>query len=304
MPNKINITWEDVDQRAHVIMQQCSKHTHGAVSRLYGIPRGGYFAVMAVARAFESHGLPARIVDKPENADFLIDDIIDTGNTKLRFERMGHKQPFYGLVDKLGRDKGNECWVVFPWEVGTNEEDGPTENIVRLLEYIGDDPEREGLLETPERVIKSYGHLFGGYNVDPNLLWKVFEDDKCDEMVVLKDIEFYSTCEHHMLPFFGRAHIAYIPRKRVVGISKLARVLEMYARRLQIQERLCQQITMDMDKFLKPLGSACVLEAQHFCMTSRGVEKQNSVMVTSSLTGVFKDETVPARQEFLRLIGK
>ncbi len=132
---------------------------------------------------------------------------------------------------------------------------------------------------------------------------KTFEDGSCDEVVLLKDIEFVSHCEHHMLPFLGKAHIAYIPNGKVLGVSKLARLLEIYSRRLQIQERLCQQITTALDEHLKPLGSACVIEAQHLCMVARGVQKQNSVMVTSSLTGVFRDKG-EARSELLDMIGR
>jgi len=168
---------------------------------------------------------------------------------------------------------------------------------------VGENPDREGLRGTPTRVLKSWEKLFGGYSQEAQDVLTTFEADTCDEMVLLKDIEFYSTCEHHLLPFFGKAHIAYIPNGCIVGISKLARVLEVFSRRLQIQERICQQITMALDTRLFPKGSACVLEAQHFCMTSRGVEKQNSVMVTSSLTGAFKTDE-RTRSEFLRLIGK
>ncbi|RLF30321.1 MAG: GTP cyclohydrolase I FolE [Thermoplasmata archaeon] len=182
-----------------------------------------------------------------------------------------------------------------------NAERGPEENVVRMLQYIGEDVQREGLLETPERVVRSWYKLYGGYRQDPKDILKTFEDDSSDEMVVLKDIEFYSTCEHHILPFFGKAHIAYIPDGKVVGISKLARLLECFARRLQIQERICRQVTSILMKELRPLGAACLLEAQHFCMTSRGVEKQNSIMVTSSLEGVFKSEK-GVKEEFLTIV--
>ena len=166
-----------------------------------------------------------------------------------------------------------------------------------MIRWIGDDPEREGLVETPQRVIKSWQGLFGGYGKDPADVMKIFQDDSCDEMVVVKRIEFFSTCEHHMLPFFGHATIAYIPAGRVIGVSKLARILEIYARRLQIQERLTTQITKALDDHLKPKGAGCVIEAKHLCMVCRGVEKQNSTMITSSLTGVFKKPEV--RSEFL-----
>ena len=150
-------------------------------------------------------------------------------------------------------------------------------------------------------MVKSWEKLFSGYKQSPVDILKVFKDDDSDEMVLLKDIEFYSTCEHHMLPFHGKAHVAYVPDGRIVGVSKLARLVEMFARRLQIQERLCQQVTECLDEVLKPKGSACILEAQHFCMTSRGVEKQNSIMTTSSLTGVFRDKP-EARAELFQMI--
>lgn len=177
------------------------------------------------------------------------------------------------------------------------------ESIREMLEYIGEDVNREGLLETPKRIRKSWDKLYGGYDMDPKDLLKTFDKETYDQMVVLKDIEFYSTCEHHMLPFFGKAHIAYIPRKKVIGVSKLARLLEIYARRMQIQERIGEQVTTFLMKELKAKGAACVLEAQHFCMTSRGVEKKNAKMVTSSLKGAFLKEP-ETRQEFMSMIGK
>lgn len=170
-----------------------------------------------------------------------------------------------------------------------------------LLEYIGEDPNREGLQETPARVVKSYKELFSGYGQDPTSIMKVFEDGACDEMVVVKDIEFWSCCEHHMLPFFGKAHIGYLPDKRIIGLSKLGRLLEIYSKRLQVQERLTTQITKAIDEHLRPRGSACVIEAKHLCMVCRGVQKQNSVMITSSLTGAFKSDQA-TRSEFFNLI--
>ena len=171
-----------------------------------------------------------------------------------------------------------------------------------LIGYVGDDPSREGLTETPARVVRAYTELFSGYAVkDPASVLKSFEDGACDELVLLKGIEFYSTCEHHMLPFVGTAHVAYIPNGRVVGISKLARLLEVFTRRLQIQERIGQQVTATLDSALGCLGAACILEAKHLCMTCRGINKQHSVMVTSSLTGVFRSEA-SARAELFQLI--
>jgi GTP cyclohydrolase I len=177
------------------------------------------------------------------------------------------------------------------------------ENSLRdILTYIGDDPTREGLIDTPRRIMQSWEKLFGGYNQSPDDVMRVFKDGACNEMVILKDIEFYSTCEHHFLPFFGRIHIAYIPDGRVIGVSKLARLVEIFSRRLQIQERLVSQIADSIQQGLNPLGVMVVCEAQHFCMTCRGVEKQNSVMVTSAIRGVFEQSEV--RNEALRLFGR
>ncbi len=175
------------------------------------------------------------------------------------------------------------------------------EAVRTLIRWAGDDPDRPGLKETPERVARSYAELFAGYKQDPAELIKTFDDIECDELVLLRGIEVCSTCEHHMLPFTGRAHVAYIPTQgKVIGLSKLARLVDCYARRLQVQERLTCQITKALDDHLKPLGSACVIEASHQCMTCRGVGKQHSVMVTSSLTGKFRDSEV--RAEFFNLI--
>lgn len=175
------------------------------------------------------------------------------------------------------------------------------EAITRIISAIGDDPDREGLMHTPERVIKSWSKIFGGYKENAkDVLRTVFVEGACDEMVLLKSIEFYSTCEHHMLPFFGKCSIGYVPSGRVVGISKLARLVEVFARRLQIQERLTGQVADALVEHLEPKGVMVVMEAQHFCMTARGVEKQDSIMVTSAIRGIFKLPEV--RQEFMSLI--
>ena len=174
-------------------------------------------------------------------------------------------------------------------------------HVKAIINLIGDDPEREGLIDTPSRVEKAYKRLFSGYSqTAEDVLKTSFKEGTCKEMVILKDIEFYSTCEHHMLPFFGRVHIGYVPNKKVVGISKLARLVEVFARRLQIQERMTAQIVDSIMQILGAKGAIAVVEAQHFCMTARGVEKQNSKMVTSGVRGVF--ENTDARGEFLNLI--
>jgi GTP cyclohydrolase I len=173
-----------------------------------------------------------------------------------------------------------------------------------LIRWAGDDPEREGLKGTPDRVVRAYEEFYAGYGEDPvALLQRTFEEvDGYDEMVVLRDIAVESHCEHHMVPFVGRAHIAYLPDKRVVGISKLARLTEAYAKRLQIQEKLTVQIADTIHAVLQPRGVAVVIEAAHECMTTRGVHKPDVVMVTSRMLGAFRDNPT-TRQEFLAMIG-
>lgn len=171
-----------------------------------------------------------------------------------------------------------------------------------VLRLIGEDPEREGLLETPLRIAKSLQFFTQGYAQDPVEILKsaMFKEDY-REMVIVKDIEIYSLCEHHMVPFIGKAHVAYIPNGYITGLSKIARVVEAYARRLQVQERLTTQIKDAIDSTLNPLGVAVVIEARHLCMSMRGVQKQSSVTTTSDFTGAFKKETT--RAEFIHLIG-
>lgn len=171
-----------------------------------------------------------------------------------------------------------------------------------VLELVGEDKNREGLIKTPERVAKAMQYLTKGYDMDPKaILEGALFHEEYSEMVIVKDIELYSMCEHHMLPFFGKAHVAYIPNGKIVGLSKVPRVIDAFARRLQVQERLTDQILRCLDETLKPMGAAVVIEAVHMCMMMRGVQKQNSATTTSAFTGEFqKNET---RNEFLKLIG-
>ena len=172
-----------------------------------------------------------------------------------------------------------------------------------LLEELGENPLREGLLKTPHRVAKAYEFLTRGYREDINRVINgaIFEE-KYDEMVIVKDVDFFSLCEHHMLPFFGKVHIAYIPDGKIVGLSKMPRVVDVFARRLQVQERMTQEIADTLDKYLQPKGVGVVSEARHMCMMMRGVEKQNSVATASAMHGVFKEDA-RTRSEFLNLIS-
>ncbi|WP_395014810.1 GTP cyclohydrolase I FolE [Dongia sp.] len=178
------------------------------------------------------------------------------------------------------------------------------EAVRTLIRWAGDDPAREGLLETPARVARAYKEFFRGYGVDPEgVLKRTFEEtDGYDEMIVLKDMRFESHCEHHMAAIIGRAHIAYLPSKRVVGISKLARLLDVYAKRLQIQEKLTAQIANTLNEVLQPRGVAVVIDASHQCMTTRGVHKPGTSMVTSRMLGAFRSDA-STRREFLAFIG-
>jgi GTP cyclohydrolase I len=175
-------------------------------------------------------------------------------------------------------------------------------NYRAILEEIGEDPNREGLLKTPERVAKAMQFLTHGYDLNPaEILKSAMFKEEYSQMVLVKDIEVYSMCEHHLLPFFGKAHVAYIPNGHIVGLSKIPRIVDAFARRLQVQERLTNEIRDCIQDTLKPLGVGVVIEAQHLCMQMRGIQKQNSVTTTSAFTGEFLNETT--RSEFIKLIG-
>jgi GTP cyclohydrolase IA len=179
------------------------------------------------------------------------------------------------------------------------------EDAVRtLIKWAGDNPEREGLQDTPSRVVRAYEEFFEGYSASPReILERTFEEvEGYDEIVLLKDIRFESHCEHHMAPIIGRAHVAYLPHRRVVGISKLARLIKVYAKRLQIQEKMTAQIANTIDEILQPKGTAVVIEAAHQCMTTRGVHKPGVTMVTSRMLGAFRDDGA-TRREFLAMVG-
>lgn len=183
--------------------------------------------------------------------------------------------------------------------------DASTQDLYReLLTRIGEDPERDGLLRTPERMEKALAFLTRGYNMNvTDVLHGALFDVDYDEMVIVKDVEFFSMCEHHLLPFFGKAHIAYVPKGKVIGLSKIARLVDVFARRLQVQERLTRQIGEAIAEAIDPQGVAVILEAQHLCMMMRGVEKQHSFTVTSAMLGVFKTQ-LQTRNEFLSLVRR
>lgn len=184
------------------------------------------------------------------------------------------------------------------------DEDQIESSIVNMLQAFGEDPEREGLLKTPKRVARMYSELLEGYRQDPIAILNdaVFEVNY-DDMIVVRDIEFYSLCEHHMLPFLGRAHVAYLPKGRVVGLSKIPRIVDMFARRLQVQERMTRQIAEFIQELLHPMGVAVVVEGLHLCATMRGVKKHDARMTTSTMLGLFRRE-LATREEFLNNISR
>lgn len=278
--------------------------------KVYPVPRGGVPAAYAVygawlaLRANSPYMMDWTFVDSPEEADFAIDDVIDSGRTAERLSE-GHDLFTFALVDKRVPDSPYaHSWIVFPWE--TSMEAGIEDHIVRLLEFVGEDPNRGGLLETPARVAKAWKFWCGGYSEDPASILKVFEDgaEKCDEMVLVKDIPIYSHCEHHLAPIFGKVTIAYIPNGKIVGLSKLSRLANAFARRLQVQERLTNQIADALNDHLGARAVGVILKARHMCMESRGVCQQGHHTITSALRGRFIEDTEAgraARAEFMKL---
>ena len=185
--------------------------------------------------------------------------------------------------------------------IGEGELEKLTDSYKSVIEALGEDPQRDGLMKTPERAAKAMQFFTRGYDEDPaGILRSALFEENYSEMVIVKDIELYSLCEHHLVPFFGKAHIGYIPKGKIVGLSKMARIVDAYARRLQVQERLTHEILHCIQDTLHPYGAAVVIEARHMCMMMRGVQKQNSVTTTSAFTGIFKH--VETRNEFLKLI--
>jgi len=251
---------------------------------VYGIPRGGSI----IAALLTTNNCTP--VATPDEAEIIVDDILDSGDTRDRYHDLYPGKPFWVACVKSSFD-----WVTFPWE---DEEPGGAEtNVVRLLQALGEDVKRDGLIDTPRRVVKALKEMTVGYAIEPTTLLKTVFDERYDEMVVVKDIPFWSLCEHHLLPFHGTATVGYLPHGRVVGLSKIPRLVHAFARRLQVQERLTQQIAETLMDGLVPLGAGCIITARHTCMASRGVGI-DAPMVTSCLLGALREG---ARAEFLAM---
>lgn len=308
MTDKQILTNAEVLDLAMVAARQIEAPAGTPVATVYAIPRGGISAAYAIRSYVDFH-----MVDDPADADFIVDDLIDSGTTMQRVieQATANRQPAgrkfipgraaprpVVLIDKR-TDPFRDKWIVFPWE---STLEGSAEDIVlRLLQFVGEDPTRGGLQETPARVAKAWQFWCNGYDRDPAELFKTFEDgaESVDEMVLVRDIPFYTHCEHHLAPFFGTATVGYIPNGKVVGLSKINRLVDLFARRLQVQERLTTQIADAIMDGLQPKGVGVLVTARHLCMESRGVCQQGHSTVTNALRGVMK-EGLP-RQEFLSL---
>ena len=254
---------------------------------IYGVPKNGSIIAATLAeRGFT-------IVDKPEQADAIVDDLIDSGATRKRYAG----KPFFTLVAKVDNE-----WISFWFEKPF--EDDKTDIIRRQLEMIGEDPKREGLIDTPRRVEKMWKEIYIGYDKSKKPLITIFDNGQdgivYDEMII-DEGEYYSQCEHHMVPFFGKYYFAYIPDKKILGLSKVARIVDYYSAKLQIQERLVKEILDEIERVVKPKGIAMVMKGEHLCKTMRGVRKKG-VMTTNDMRGAFKENPM-ARSEFLKFVN-
>ena len=300
---KLKLSWDECRQLAATVKSRIELdfNTNAGSLKVFGVPRGGCLAAALI------HSLTP--VDSADEADLILDDLIDSGSMREAFAVSHPSVPFYALLDK--RDESSKFfgqWVEFPWEV--NEVQGPEENVRRVLQYLGENPSREGLVETPKRFLKMMRELTGGYASDPkdHLAKRFTLDDEAtgmsgyDEVILSGPLPFVSLCEHHMAAFDGVAFIGYLPKAggRVVGLSKLARLLDGYAQRFQVQERLTVQIADAIQSELDPQGVAVVVRARHTCQCFRGVKKDGR-MVTSAMRGVFRESTA-ARSEVFNLI--
>jgi GTP cyclohydrolase I len=257
-------------------------HVHGC--RVYGVPRGGSI----VAGLLETSKAEIFATTDPINADIIVDDIVDSGATRKHFKERYNK-PFFGLVEE------SKKWVKFPWEEEPDVD--VEENFRRILQFLGEDVNREGLRNTPKRYIKMLKELCTRTEVN----YTTFQAEGVDEMIVQSDIPFYSLCEHHTAPFFGTGYIAYIPNDKIVGLSKLARCLQYYAKGFQNQERITQKTAQRLQEELNCKGVAVVTKARHMCMEMRGVKSHDTFTTASCLLGAFKDDA-QARQEFLSFV--
>lgn len=302
MVRTINVTWADCYRAAEQLWRRIQIDPPAYI---YGIPRGGCHAALMVQSLAHRDGQHIMVMDHAVGGALIVDDLVDSGATLQPYVDKGYDvdalfRKSVSPLDLCPASVGVDGWAVFPWELGQDEGTGAEDIVVRLLQFIGEDVRRDGLKDTPKRVLKAWKEITSGYAQDPVKILSTSFDQPHDELVILRGIEFHSTCEHHMLPFYGTATVGYIPGEKVVGISKLARLVDCFARRLQIQERMCSQIAQTILDVLKPAGVGVILKAKHMCMGCRGVLKPDSDMVTSVMLGNLRDNP-QARHEFLQL---
>lgn len=286
-----NLTWD-------AFRHECDRLASRAPDcrGVWGIPTGGSFVAIEIASR-----LGVALLDSPRSGCLVVDDIVDSGETMRPYAPYAHDALFRKRMsppELAPLATVTDGWVKFPWEA----EHGPHDAVVRLLEWIGEHPTREGLRDTPDRVLRAWAELTAGYAQDPKTILARTFTEPCDEMAVVRDIPFRSTCEHHLFPFTGAVSVGYIPDGRVVGLSKLARLVDCYALRLQLQERMTRQIAEAVMEHLLPKGVGVVVRGHHTCMSHRGVRKDGAAFTTSSMLGAMRDEPA-ARAEFLALIG-
>ncbi len=293
------LDWDDVWFGVDALVARLAGPTR-SVHAVYGVPTGGALVAALVADRMKIACL-TRLDLLPKEQVLIVDDLVDSGRTLQGYVDRGYQvealfrkpvSPSHLAPDAILKPG----WLMFPWE----HEGAPTDAVVRLLQFIGEDPLRDGLRETPRRVTKALREMTAGYAQDYRVILSTTFDIATDELVLVKDVRFSSLCEHHLLPFVGRAWVGYVPNEKVVGLSKLARLVECFAKRLQVQERLTVQIAEAIMVELDPKGAAVVIEAAHECMGCRGVKQPDARMVTSSMLGLFRDNQA-ARLEFLSL---
>jgi len=296
-----SLTWHDVARGAEAIVARNPQAT-----AVYGIPRGGVpvaaFTGLPLIAPAEGTVTLDVLAHYDRDTLLIVDDLADSGRTLAPFVAEGYR------VDTLFRKPHTPSsvapnatevagWVQFPWE----NERGPEDAVVRLLEWIGEDPTREGLLDTPKRVVKAFREMTGGLHVEPRSVLGTVFNETSDQMVVVRGIRFSSMCEHHLLPFTGTAAVGYVPDGRVIGLSKIPRLVEVFAKRPQVQERMTNQIAQALMEHLSPRGVGVVVKAHHSCMGCRGVRQPDAEMITSCVLGCMKDEPA-SRAELMEFI--
>lgn len=297
----LSFDWDRIYQLAGALIERT--HLCSRERPLFGVPTGGSLVALIVRELVHARSLgKLTILNKPVPGCLVVDDIVDSGATLLPYLREGYdcealirSRRAPSRFRKLPLASG---WVRFPWEKAGGD---PTDNIRRLLQYLGEDPDRDGLRQTPARVVKALDAMTEGRHDDPARHLTTSFQAECDEMVLMRGIRFTSVCEHHLLPFFGTVDLAYLPDGHVVGLSKLVRMVRDWAKRLQIQERLTQQIAQCLQRGINARGVACIIRAKHACMICRGVTEQDADVVTSAMLGQFRRNTT-LRAELLRLM--